>query len=105
MLRAPEVKMQWGTSFVVTMLVGAPLLFPRGLEPADGGQALRRHRRRRLFDVPAPWVLWRISSGSIATASARTCCQPADRQLRADRQEPRGAAGRGSFLHVAGHES
>jgi ABC-2 type transport system permease protein len=27
MLRAPEVKMQWGTSFVVTLLVGAPLLF------------------------------------------------------------------------------
>ena len=30
MLRAPEVKMQWGTSFVVTLLVGAPLLFRAG---------------------------------------------------------------------------
>jgi ABC-2 type transport system permease protein len=27
MLRAPEIKMQWGTSFLVTLLVGAPLLF------------------------------------------------------------------------------
>jgi hypothetical protein len=30
MLRAPEVKMQWGTSFLVTLLVGAPLLFRSG---------------------------------------------------------------------------
>jgi hypothetical protein len=27
MLRAPEIKMQWGTSFLVTLFVGAPLLF------------------------------------------------------------------------------
>lgn len=27
MLRAPEVKMQWATSFLVTLMVGAPLLF------------------------------------------------------------------------------
>jgi len=30
MLRAPEVKMQWATSFLVTVMVGAPLLFRRG---------------------------------------------------------------------------
>ena len=27
MLRAPEIKMQWGTSFLVTLVVGGPLLF------------------------------------------------------------------------------
>jgi len=27
MLRAPEIKMQWGTSFLITLFVGAPLLF------------------------------------------------------------------------------
>lgn len=27
MLRAPEVKMQWATSFIVTLVIGAPLLF------------------------------------------------------------------------------
>jgi hypothetical protein len=27
MLRAPEIKMQWGTSFLVTLFIGAPLLF------------------------------------------------------------------------------
>lgn len=27
MLRAPEIKMQWGTSFLVTLAVGGPLLF------------------------------------------------------------------------------
>jgi len=38
MLRAPEVKMQWGTSFVVTLLVGAPLLFRGGSRvPAAAG--------------------------------------------------------------------
>jgi len=30
MLRAPEVKMQWATSFLVTVMVGAPLLFRQG---------------------------------------------------------------------------
>ncbi len=30
MLRAPEIKMQFGTSFVVTLLLGGPLLFRRG---------------------------------------------------------------------------
>jgi ABC-2 type transport system permease protein len=38
MLRAPEVKMQWATSFVVTVLVGAPLMFRRGATvPAEFG--------------------------------------------------------------------
>lgn len=27
MLRAPEIKMQWGTSFLVTLVVGGPMLF------------------------------------------------------------------------------
>ena len=38
MLRAPEVKMQWATSFLVTVMVGAPLLFRQGsaLSPAAG---------------------------------------------------------------------
>ncbi len=38
MLRAPEIKMQWGTSFLVTLLVGAPLLFRSAAEiPAAAG--------------------------------------------------------------------
>ena len=38
MLRAPEVKMQWGSSVVVTVLVGAPLLFRSGSSlPAAAG--------------------------------------------------------------------
>jgi hypothetical protein len=38
MLRAPEIKMQWGTSFLVTLLVGAPLLFrSSGNLPAAAG--------------------------------------------------------------------
>jgi ABC-2 type transport system permease protein len=35
MLRAPEVKMQWATSFLVTVMVGAPLLFRRGSSLPD----------------------------------------------------------------------
>jgi len=38
MLRAPEVKMQWGTSFVVTLLVGAPLLFRAGSSLPDAAK-------------------------------------------------------------------
>ena len=38
MLRAPEIKMQWGTSFLVTLMVGAPLLFrSAGDLPAAAG--------------------------------------------------------------------
>jgi hypothetical protein len=38
MLRAPEVKMAWGTSFLVTLLVGAPMLFrSSGNIPAAAG--------------------------------------------------------------------
>jgi ABC-2 type transport system permease protein len=38
MLRAPEIKMQWGSSFLVTLLVGAPLLFrASGDLPAAAG--------------------------------------------------------------------
>lgn len=38
MLRAPEVKMQWATSFLVTVMVGAPLLFRSGSSlPAAAG--------------------------------------------------------------------
>lgn len=38
MLRAPEIKMQWGSSFLVTLLVGAPLLFrSSGDLPAAAG--------------------------------------------------------------------
>ncbi|HUR21388.1 MAG TPA: ABC transporter permease [Vicinamibacterales bacterium] len=32
MLRAPELKMQWGTSFIVTLLVGGSLLFRKGTD-------------------------------------------------------------------------
>jgi hypothetical protein len=38
MLRAPEVKMQWGTSFIVTLLVGAPLLFRAGSSLPDAAK-------------------------------------------------------------------
>ncbi len=38
MLRAPELKMQWGTSFIVTLLVGGSLLFRSGSKlPAGAG--------------------------------------------------------------------
>jgi hypothetical protein len=38
MLRAPEVKMQWGSSFIVTLMMGAPLLFRSSSSlPAAGG--------------------------------------------------------------------
>ena len=38
MMRAPELKMQWGTSFIVTLMVGGSLLFRSGtkLPPAAG---------------------------------------------------------------------
>jgi ABC-2 type transport system permease protein len=38
MLRAPEIKMQWGSSFLVTLLIGAPLLFRSSADlPAAAG--------------------------------------------------------------------
>jgi hypothetical protein len=38
MLRAPEIKMQWGTAFLVTLFIGAPLLFrSSGNLPAAAG--------------------------------------------------------------------
>src|SRR6185503_1916375 len=38
MLRAPEMKMQWGSSFLVTLIVGGPLLFRSGSDlPAAAG--------------------------------------------------------------------
>ncbi len=37
MLRAPEVKMQWATSFVLTFLIGAPLLFRGGSSVSGAG--------------------------------------------------------------------
>jgi hypothetical protein len=41
MLRAPEMKLQWGTSFVVTLFVGGPLLFRAGGDvPAWAGPFL-----------------------------------------------------------------
>ena len=38
MLRAPEVKIQWATSFIITLVVGAPLMFRAGsnIPPAAG---------------------------------------------------------------------
>ena len=41
MLRAPEIKMQWGSSFLITLIVGAPLLFrSAGDLPAAAGPFL-----------------------------------------------------------------
>jgi hypothetical protein len=38
MLRAPELKMQWGTSFIVTLIVGGSMLFRSGSKlPAAAG--------------------------------------------------------------------
>lgn len=38
MLRAPEVKMQWGTSFIVTIVVGIPLIFRAGSTMPDAAK-------------------------------------------------------------------
>jgi hypothetical protein len=38
MLRAPEIKMQWGSSFLVTLLVGAPLLFRSAANIPEAGR-------------------------------------------------------------------
>ena len=48
MLRAPEIKMQWGTSFLVTLIVGGPLLFRSAGESFACRRALHRHGYRRV---------------------------------------------------------